>query len=120
MSLGIDYPNRIDSIRTGNERNPGGDIYIHGDCVTVGCIPLTDDKIKEVYLLAAYAKSGGQNEIPVHIFPFKMTDRNLNKFGDLYPQQLSFWRTLQYGYAYFTKYKILPKTAQIDGKYVID
>jgi hypothetical protein len=39
--------------------------------VTVGCIPVTDQQIDEIYLLAAYAKSAGQDFIPVHIFPIR-------------------------------------------------
>ena len=37
--------------------------------MTVGCIPITNNQIEEVYLLAAYAKNLGQDFIPVHIFP---------------------------------------------------
>ncbi|MEI6949373.1 energy transducer TonB [Paraflavisolibacter sp. H34] len=70
LALGINYPNASDRLLSDSLR-PGGDIYIHGSCVTVGCIPLTDDKIEEVYLLAAYAKNLGQDFIPVHIFPIR-------------------------------------------------
>ncbi len=55
LSLGVNYPNSVDYARTGKDRKPGSDIYIHGNCVTVGCIPLTDEKIKEVYLLAMFS-----------------------------------------------------------------
>lgn len=119
LSLGLGYPNKVDLTRTGKGRKPGDDIYIHGNCVTVGCIPLTNDKIKEVYLLAIYAKSGGQNEISVHIFPFKMSDENLKKFGAQHQDQLSFWQNLQHVYTYFATYKILPTVTQIKGKYFI-
>ena len=46
LSLGINYPNASDKILS-DPVHPGGDIYLHGNCVTIGCIPLTDDKIKE-------------------------------------------------------------------------
>jgi murein L,D-transpeptidase YafK len=68
LSLGLNYPNASDKILADPSR-PGGDIYIHGSCVTVGCIPVTDQQIDEIYLLAAFAKSAGQDFIPVHIFP---------------------------------------------------
>src|ERR1051326_4379541 len=51
LSLGVSYPNKSDRI-LGNKSNYGGDIFIHGSCVTIGCMPLTDDKIKELYILA--------------------------------------------------------------------
>jgi murein L,D-transpeptidase YafK len=119
LSLGIDYPNAVDKARTGNTRKTGGEIYIHGNCVTVGCIPLTDDKIKEVYILAVEAKNNGQKDIPVYIFPFRMTVKNMEKYGAEHPQHLKFWQNLQHGYAYFEKYKTLPVITQVGGSYVV-
>jgi murein L,D-transpeptidase YafK len=118
LSLGLNYPNQVDAARSGKEK-PGGDIYIHGNCVTVGCIPLTDDKIKEVYVLAIEAKHNGQDQIPVHIFPFKMTDEKVKKYALQYPKQATFWQNLQPGYLYFEKHNTLPIIDQVKGNYVI-
>jgi murein L,D-transpeptidase YafK len=74
LSLGLNYPNASDKILADPVR-PGGDIYIHGSCVTVGCIPVTDQQIDEIYLLAAFAKSAGQDFIPVHIFPIRYNSK---------------------------------------------
>lgn len=90
LSLGIDYPNRSDRIR-GDRRNPGGDIFIHGSCVTIGCIPITDDKIKELYWVAEQARRQGQERIPVHIFPAKLEENNLKALLRLAGQP-TFWR----------------------------
>ena len=49
LSLGINYPNKSDKI-LGNKRDPGDNIFIHGGCVTIGCLPITDDQIKELYI----------------------------------------------------------------------
>jgi murein L,D-transpeptidase YafK len=68
LALGINYPNESDKVLSDSLR-PGSGIYIHGSCITVGCIPLQDGPIEEVYLLAAVAKSEGEDFIPVHIFP---------------------------------------------------
>ncbi len=68
LSLGLNYPNASDLINCKNI-NPGGDIFIHGTCTTVGCIPLQNQQIEELYILSAYAYNGGQQFIPVHIFP---------------------------------------------------
>lgn len=70
LSLGLNYPNASDRILS-DSAHPGGDIYIHGSCVTVGCIPVTDKQIDEIYITAAYAKNNGQDFIPVHIFPIR-------------------------------------------------
>jgi murein L,D-transpeptidase YafK len=70
LSLGLNYPNASDRILSDSLR-PGGEIYIHGSCVSIGCIPLTDDQIEELYIIASYAKANGQDFIPVHVFPVK-------------------------------------------------
>lgn len=74
LSLGLNYPNASDKVLS-DSANPGGDIYIHGNCVTVGCIPLQNDQIEELYILAAEAKNQGQDFIPVHIFPVRFNNR---------------------------------------------
>lgn len=109
LSLGVNYPNASDRI-LGNKGNLGGDIFIHGSCVTIGCMPLTDDKIKEVYLMAVEAKSSGQVKIPVHIFPFRMNEGNMKKFEKKYDDSklISFWKNIQIGYEYFETHKALP------------
>lgn len=118
LSLGIDYPNSVDKARTGKNRKTGGDIYIHGNCVTIGCIPLTDDKIREIYVLAVEARNNGQTNIPVNIFPFRMTKANLDNYAKQFPQHIAFWSTLQLSFDYFEKNKKMVKVTQVGGKYV--
>lgn len=74
LSLGLNYPNASDRILSDSLR-PGGDIYIHGSCVSVGCIPLTDGQIEELYIITSYAKASGEDFIPVHVFPVKYNQR---------------------------------------------
>ncbi|MFC4196916.1 murein L,D-transpeptidase family protein [Pedobacter jamesrossensis] len=119
LSLGVNYPNSVDLARTGKDRKPGSDIYIHGNCVTVGCIPLTDEKIKEVYILGVEARNSGQEKIPVNIYPFKMTEGNLKKYGPQFPSQVSFWKTLQPAYLNFEKHKNLADIKEVKGKYIV-
>src|SRR5258705_292092 len=83
LSLGINYPNVSDRILS-DSLEPGGGIFIHGSCVTVGCIPLTDQQIDELYILAAHAKDLGQDFIPTHIFPVRFNvPRSLNYLNNL-------------------------------------
>ena len=70
--------------------------------VTVGCRPITDLGIEEVYLLAVTARAAGQAVIPVHIFPFPLTEADLAKRRNS-PHQ-AFWRGLLPGSAYFEKH----------------
>ncbi|MBW7868196.1 MAG: L,D-transpeptidase family protein [Brumimicrobium sp.] len=107
LSLGLNYPNLSDK-RKSVATKLGGDIFIHGGCVTIGCLPMTDDKIKEIYLLAAYAKNNGQSQIPIYIFPFQMTDNIMLTFRNRYadnPNLISFWENLKTGYDIFQRDK---------------
>lgn len=70
LSLGLNYPNTADRYH-GDPNKPGSDIFIHGACASVGCISITDRLIEPVYYLAEFAKTTGQAQIPVHIFPTK-------------------------------------------------
>lgn len=116
LSLGINYPNQSDKI-LGKDK-PGSDIFIHGSDVTVGCVPLTDDKIKEVYALAVQARNNGQKKIEVHIFPFEMTERRMKK--EITNTNYAFWKDILIGYTYFQERQTLPGI-KIDkyGKYLI-
>ena len=69
----MDYPNASDRIRGGTGQL-GGDIFIHGDCVTVGCLPLTDEGIEQLYSVADDARVAFGHELPVHLFPARFTD----------------------------------------------
>jgi murein L,D-transpeptidase YafK len=73
LALGVNYPNASDNCLS-DSLNPGGDIFIHGSCTTVGCIPIMNSQIEEVYTLAAFAKSAGLDYIPVHIFPIRFSN----------------------------------------------
>jgi murein L,D-transpeptidase YafK len=105
LSLGLNYPNLSDKRKSGAS-NSGGDIFIHGSCVTIGCMPMTNNYIKEIYLLAVYARNNGQLNIPVYVFPFKMTDPNMTTYKARYknaPGLLAFWNNLKKGYDQFSK-----------------
>src|SRR5882724_13579022 len=121
LSLHVSYPNAADRI-LGSRQNPGGDIFLHGNCVTIGCIPITDDGIKEVYWLAVLARTSGQMHIPIEIFPARLTDHELDQLSSerrAEPQVVEFWENLRQGFDYFEKYH-RPQNVHISrsGKYV--
>ena len=124
LSLGLNYPNISDRILS-DAINPGGDIYIHGSCVTVGCIPLTDAMIEEVYIITAHAKDQGQDFIPVHIFPVRY---NVKKSVDYLArmtkddaQLADFSSHLEDAFNYFEKHKQIPVVAVSDkGEYYVN
>lgn len=107
LSLGLNYPNASDRILS-DRNQPGSAIYIHGNCVTIGCIPITDDKIKELYILAVEAKTNGQQVIPVHIFPTRLNDQGmvfLKQNFHAFTDKIKFWENLQQVYTDFESTK---------------
>jgi murein L,D-transpeptidase YafK len=123
LALGLNYPNASDRILSDSIR-PGNDIYIHGNCVSVGCIAINDAQIEEVYLLASQAKNSGQEFIPVHVFPAKY---NVKKSADYLAQTLQarpalaeFTARLKEVFNYFEEKKQLPIImVNKRGEYVI-
>ncbi len=122
LSLGIDYPNVSDQKRGG--RRPGGDIFIHGSCVTIGCLPIEDDPIEILYLVALDARTRGQRDIPVHIFPTRLDDEGLRSLQTLAGEDValrSFWEELVPFFESFERTRRPPKVSveAPTGRYLI-
>lgn len=103
LSLGINYPNKSDKLKS-KFTNLGGDIFIHGECETIGCLPMTNDKIKEIYLYAIEAKNAGQDQIPVYIFPSRLTEPAYDILKNEHqndPELINLWSSLKTGYDQF-------------------
>lgn len=122
LSLRVSYPNLSDRMR-GEALSLGGDIYVHGGCETVGCIPVENHNIKEIYWMAARAMDAGQRIIPIHIFPSRMDDSSLRWLEDTFqpePRLLDFWHNLAEGYQYFENTRQVPWiTVAQDGRYAV-
>src|SRR5450432_825737 len=124
LSLGLNYPNASDKMLC-DLSQPGGDIYIHGSCVTTGCIPITDGQIEELYVLAAHAKDLGQDFIPVHIFPVNFNNTRsvayLNHFLVSFNEFVPFEKSMQNAFFYFEKnHQVPPVIVNPRGEYVIE
>jgi len=113
LSFNLGYPNRYDRV---NKRT-GSYIMVHGNCLSIGCYAMTDDKIEEIYALVEGALNSGQKSIQVHAYPFKMTKENMA----LYSQNkwYEFWENLKDGYDYFESEKLPPKIKVKNKKYII-
>lgn len=115
LSLGLNYPNFSDRILS-DKKKPGGDIFIHGNAVSIGCMAMTDPKIEEIYLLALSARDSGQKQIPVHVFPFRMTDEKLSA-NQRSPHKV-FWQSLKPAFDSFQRTKQVPRVVvDSEGKY---
>ena len=111
MALSINYPKTSDLLLSDSIK-PGKDILIHGTCLTQGCIPIQNNQIEELYLLAAYAHSAGQDFIPVHIFPIKFNNEKdvqfLKKSSKDEIEYQKFLSKLLFVFNYFEQNKKLP------------
>ena len=123
LSLGIDYPNKSDII-LGDKDKLGGDIYIHGSCVTIGCLPITDEWIKELYIFCVESKNSGQTNIPITIFPVRLSNGNLTKLLEKYEEdsdKTDLWKELKLVYDYFNDEKQIPEiTFMNNGRHKIN
>lgn len=121
LSLRVDYPNAVDRAR-GSSGPLGGDIFIHGGCATIGCVPITDEWIEEVYLIAMTARDAGQDRIPVHMFPARLDDDGfawlVDTYGTDHPEY-EFWTDLRQGFLAFERGRIVPDIDQHRGRYIV-
>ena len=93
LSMRISYPNRADRI-LGDPNAPGSAIMIHGDCASIGCLAMSDERIEELWVLVeAFRRAHRRREIKVYLFPTRAWDelmayRPLARHHDL-------WRALK-------------------------
>jgi murein L,D-transpeptidase YafK len=114
LAMNLGYPNAFDR----SQRRTGDFLMIHGTCKSAGCYAMTDALIEEIYAIARESFIGGNDSIPVHAFPFKMTDQNMARFAshEAYP----FWQTMKEGYDYFELTRKLPTVAVCSRRYVVN
>jgi murein L,D-transpeptidase YafK len=113
LSLKVSYPNASDRILG---RKPlGGDVFVHGNCVTIGCMPITDPLIEELYVIAVASKDFGGGEIPLQSFPARLSEEVAPGLIAAHPGQAAFWRNLKEGYDWFEREHVPPKVS-VDGK----
>jgi hypothetical protein len=76
LALRINYPNQFDKdkAKLDGRTNLGGDIMIHGNSCSIGCMAMGDEAIEELFVLAA--KTGIEN-ISVIISPVDFRDKEL-------------------------------------------
>lgn len=76
LSLRVNYPNEFDHKMAVLDKrtNLGGDIMIHGNAVSIGCIAIGDPNAEDFFILAA--RTGIQN-ISVILSPVDFRVRNL-------------------------------------------
>ncbi|MFC3394706.1 peptidoglycan meso-diaminopimelic acid protein amidase [Brenneria rubrifaciens] len=112
-AINIGFPNEYDK----SQGYSGRYLMIHGECVSVGCYAMTNNYIDEIYRFAEQALRNGQTKIDVAIYPFRMTEQNMQRHRN--SNYYRFWRQLQPGYAYFNQHYQAPSVTVFNGQYVV-
>jgi murein L,D-transpeptidase YafK len=110
LSMQVNYPNASDSIR-GVKGRLGNFIFIHGECISSGCIAITNERIKELYIYGIEAYNSGQEIIDITMFPAKLTDATyaaMVKRYSKYKDDVSLWGDLKKAWDLFEKTKQPP------------
>lgn len=102
LAFNLGFPNAYDR----SLKRTGSALMVHGNCASVGCYAMTDYGITEIYALVAGALKAGQRSVPVHIFPFRMTDAAMD--GAAGHGFLPFWKNLKEGYDAFEATRLPP------------
>jgi murein L,D-transpeptidase YafK len=113
-SFNLGFPNAFDQAhgRTGSL------IMVHGGCLSIGCYAMTDPVVDEIWRLVTAALENGQERFAVHVFPFRMTERNLRlRRGQ---QWSSFWADLKTGFDLFEQAKLPPLVSVCKGRYMFE
>jgi murein L,D-transpeptidase YafK len=122
LSMRLDYPNAAD-----RARNPGvpvsalgGDIFVHGNCVTIGCIPIGDAAIEEVYLAALDTRGRG-GQVSVLILPARPGGSRWKILNEQSPANAGLWRSLgAISERLDTSHRLPRVTTGADGTYRTD
>jgi murein L,D-transpeptidase YafK len=111
LAMNIGFPNAFDVSQT----RTGSALMIHGSCVSIGCYAMTDAGIEDIYKVVEQALSAGQRSVPIHIFPFRMTQNNMNSHAS--SAWISYWKNLAEGDALFQKTRVAPDVWSCGGQY---
>jgi len=112
-AMNIGFPNAFDKAYA----RTGSFILVHGGCSSKGCYAMTNPVMDEIYELTEQALRHGQEAIPVHIFPFRMTDANLEAYAG--NPWMPFWMNLKPAYDLFERTRIPPRVGLCNKKYLI-
>lgn len=114
LSFNLGFPNAYDRAHS----RTGSYLMVHGNCVSIGCYAMTNHGIEEIYLLVEAALTSGQPSVPVHIFPFEMTEQNLQAQAS--SPWHGFWQNLKQGHDVFQATNMPPTVKTQGGRYHFD
>jgi murein L,D-transpeptidase YafK len=110
-SFNLGFPNAYDRA----QGRTGSLLMVHGGCGSIGCYAMTNAVIDEVWRLVTAALRNGQQRFQVQVFPFRMTDGNLNRHAA--SPLAGFWGNLKSGYDMFEASYVPPKVSACGKRY---
>lgn len=112
LAFNLGYPNRYDRAHS----RTGGALMVHGGCISIGCFAMTNPTMETIYTLADAALRNGQPFFRVHIFPFRLNQKNMRRHRR--SVWIGFWRNLKDGYDWFAEHHHTPPNTVLDnGRY---
>ncbi|MGI9482087.1 MAG: L,D-transpeptidase family protein [Hyphomicrobiales bacterium] len=113
LSFNLGFPNKFDRAHG----RTGSFLMVHGGCSSAGCYAMTNPAVDDIYRLTEAALNGGQGFVPVHIFPFRMTNEAMwARAGNKW---FKFWQNLKKGYDAFEETRVPPPVKVAGKQYVI-
>jgi len=113
LGLDLGYPNAFDQALG----RGGSEILIHGGGAAAGGFGLASGAMEEVYALVDAALRGGEASVPVHLFPFRLTDRRMDEVVEGRSRWTEEWANLKEGYDFFENVRLPPAVAAGSGRY---
>jgi murein L,D-transpeptidase YafK len=113
LSFNIGYPNDFDRAQA----RTGSFIMVHGSNVSIGCFAMTDPVIEQIYLVVEAALNHGQASVPVHTFPFRMTNERITQSEQEGDPWLAFWKNLREGHDRFEAQHVPPQAKSAADRY---
>ena len=110
-AFNLGFPNVFDK----SKGRYGSFIMVHGGCSSIGCYAMTDPVVDELWRFVTEALDAGQERVPVHVFPFRLTDGNLKSRKS--SQWAGFWGDLKKGYDLFERTRLPPVVSLCNGRY---
>jgi murein L,D-transpeptidase YafK len=113
-AFNLGFPNAFDQA----QGRTGSFLMIHGGCSSIGCYAMTNPIIDELWGIVMAALDGGEPRVPVHVFPFRMSEANVA--ARKAERWSGFWSDLKSGYDAFEKDHIPPVVSVCRGRYVVE
>lgn len=111
LSMNIGFPNKFDQAYG----LTGTHLMVHGACKSEGCYAMGDPAIEEIYLIVEAAlRNHPHGNVPIHIFPFRMTQDNMDRHKR--SRWRLYWQNLKQGYDLFEEHKIPPRVSVDTGQ----